>query len=70
MKAISGKTLCKIVERQGWSLKRITGSHHIYVKEEVDVILTIPVHSNKDLPTGTLRSIMKDAGLTEEDLIW
>lgn len=69
MKAVSGKTLCKIVERQGWQLRRITGSHHIYVKEEVDVILTIPVHSNRDLPTGTLRSIMKDAGLTEEDLI-
>ena len=45
MKAISGKTLCKIVERNGWELKRITGSHHIYAKEGVDVILAIPVHS-------------------------
>ncbi|MGH8000572.1 MAG: type II toxin-antitoxin system HicA family toxin [Brasilonema sp.] len=68
MKAVSGKMLCKIVERQGWELKRITGSHHIYAKESVDVILSIPVHSNRDLPTGTLRSIMKDAQLTEEDL--
>ncbi|WP_277883305.1 type II toxin-antitoxin system HicA family toxin [Nostoc flagelliforme] len=38
MKAVSGKALCKILERQGWELKRITGSHHIYVKESVDVI--------------------------------
>jgi predicted RNA binding protein YcfA (HicA-like mRNA interferase family) len=68
MKAVSGKALCKIVERHGWELKRITGSHHIYVKEDVEVILSIPVHSNRDLPKGTLKSIMKDAKLTEEDL--
>ncbi|MFS0513805.1 type II toxin-antitoxin system HicA family toxin [Nostoc sp. UIC 10607] len=68
MKAVSGKALCKILERQGWELKRITGSHHIYIKEVVDIILSVPVHSNRDLPIGTLKSIMKDAGLTEEDL--
>jgi predicted RNA binding protein YcfA (HicA-like mRNA interferase family) len=68
MKAVSGKALCKIVERHGWELKRITGCHHIYVKEDVEVILSIPVHSNRDLPKGTLKSILKDAKLTEEDL--
>jgi predicted RNA binding protein YcfA (HicA-like mRNA interferase family) len=69
MKSISGKSLCKIVERRGWSLKRITGSHHIYSKEGSKAILSIPVHGNRDLPPGTLRGIMVDAGLTEEDLI-
>ncbi|PSB15889.1 type II toxin-antitoxin system HicA family toxin [Phormidesmis priestleyi ULC007] len=68
MKAVSGKILCRIVERHGWELKRITGSHHIYFKEGVDAILSVPVHGNRDLPIGTLKSIMKDAGLTEEDL--
>lgn len=68
MKAVSGKALCKILERQGWEIKRITGSHHIYVKESVDVILSIPVQGNRDLPIGTLKSIMKDAALTQEDL--
>ena len=68
MKAVSGKALCKILERQGWQLKRITGSHHIYAKVGVDVILSIPVHSNRDLPIGILKSIIKDAKLTEEDL--
>ncbi|OIP75607.1 MAG: hypothetical protein AUK48_07125 [Oscillatoriales cyanobacterium CG2_30_44_21] len=68
MKSVSGKTLCKIIERQGWELKRVTGSHHIYIKQGVDAILSIPVHGNRDLPIGTLKSIMKDAGLTETDL--
>lgn len=68
MKSVSGKVLCKVVEQHGWKLKRITGSHHIYAKQNVSVILSIPVHGNRDLPTGTLRSLLKDAGLTEEDL--
>jgi predicted RNA binding protein YcfA (HicA-like mRNA interferase family) len=68
MKSVSGKTLCKIIERKGWKLKRVTGSHHIYIKQGVDAILSIPVHGNRDLPIGTLKSIMKDAGLIETDL--
>ena len=32
------------------------------------VILSIPVHGNRDLPMGTLKSILTDAGLTEQDL--
>jgi len=68
MKSVSGKALCKIVERKGWLLKRVTGSHHIYTKQDNNAILSIPVHGNRDLPTGTLKSIMKDAGLSENDL--
>ena len=68
MKAVSGKALCKILERRGWLLKRITGSHHIYSKEGIDSIISVPVHSNRDLPIGTLKSIMKDAQLEEDDL--
>jgi predicted RNA binding protein YcfA (HicA-like mRNA interferase family) len=68
MKSVSGKKLCKIVERHGWQLKRVTSSHHIYSKQGLSVILSIPVHGNRDLPVGTLRGIMKDAGLVEDDL--
>ena len=68
MKSVSGKALCKILERYEWRLKRVTGSHHIYGKEGIGVILSIPVHSNRDLPTGTLKSLLKDADLSEEDL--
>ncbi|MFN5539404.1 MAG: type II toxin-antitoxin system HicA family toxin [Candidatus Melainabacteria bacterium] len=69
MKSISGKALCKLVEKFGWQLKRITGSHHIYEKVGVDAILSIPVHSNRDIPIGTLKQILKDAGLSAQDLI-
>ncbi len=68
MKSLSGKALCRVVERHGWQLKRITSSHHIYAKAGSRVLLSIPVHGNRDLPVGTLRGLLKDAGLTEDDL--
>ena len=68
MKSISGKKLCKIVEKKGWTLKKVTGSHHIYQKSGVNKILSIPVHKNQDLKIGTLQALMKIAGLTEGDL--
>ncbi len=68
MKSISGKKLCKIVEKKGWILKKITGSHHIYEKTNENKIISIPVHRNKDLKLGTLKSIMKMAQLLEDDL--
>ena len=68
MKSVSGKRLCKIVEQKGWILKRVTGSHHIYAKANVDEILSIPVHKSRDLKIGTLKALMKVAQLSEEDL--
>jgi predicted RNA binding protein YcfA (HicA-like mRNA interferase family) len=69
MKSVSGKRLCKIVEQRGWTLRKITGSHHIYESSEVDQILSIPVHRNQDLKIGTLKALMKIAQLSEEDLL-
>ena len=41
----------------------------IYMLKKVfKLILSIPVHGNRDLPIGTLTRLMKDANLTEEDL--
>jgi predicted RNA binding protein YcfA (HicA-like mRNA interferase family) len=56
MKLISGKQLCIIVEKKGWILRKITGSHHIYKHPDFERILSIPVHKNKDLKIGTLKS--------------
>ncbi len=69
MKSISGKQLCKIVEQNGWVLRRITGSHHIYEKPEQEQILSIPVHRNQDLKVGTLKALMKIAQVSEDDLL-
>jgi predicted RNA binding protein YcfA (HicA-like mRNA interferase family) len=67
VKAVSGKRLCKILERHGWVLDRTKGSHHIYVKEGSGAV-PVPVHGNKTLKAGTQRTIMRQAGLTDTDL--
>ena len=68
MKSISGKKLCKIIEKKGWVLRKVTGSHNIYEKAGIGKILSVPVHNNKDLKIGTLKALMKIAELTENDL--
>lgn len=68
MKSITGKRACALVELKGWRLKRIAGSHHIYVKEGSKLILSIPVHGSRDLRRGLQREIMKIAGIDESEL--
>ena len=68
MKAISGKEFAKLLERRGWKLRRIHGSHHIYVKEGMSVRISIPIHGNKPLKIGLLKYFMKIAGINEDEL--
>ena len=68
MKALSGKDLARLVERRGWQLLRIHGSHHVYGKPSSIVRLSIPIHSNKPLKAGLLKHLLKMAGLRETDL--
>jgi len=68
MKAISGKSLAKALERKGWFLLRINGSHYVYGKPGNDARLSVPIHGNKPLKTGLLRHFMKVANLSEDDL--
>jgi predicted RNA binding protein YcfA (HicA-like mRNA interferase family) len=68
MKQVSGKELARVVEREGWTLLRINGSHHIYGKTGSIVRLSIPIHANKPLKIGLLRSLLKAAGLSEQDV--
>ena len=68
MKSVAGKHLCRVLETHGWALQRIRGSHHIYARPNTPTILTVPVHGNKDLKVGTLRRLLKEANLSEDDL--
>ena len=67
MKALSGREICKVLERKGWTLIRTRSSHHIYGKPGARSI-PVPVHGNRTLKGGTQRGIMKQAGLAEDDL--
>lgn len=66
MRAVSGRALARILERHGWQLLHIRGSHHLYGRGTERIV--IPVHGNDTLKTGLQYDLMKQAGLTEDDL--
>jgi predicted RNA binding protein YcfA (HicA-like mRNA interferase family) len=68
VKQVSGKELAAIVKRKGWSLARVHGSHHIFIMSGRRERLVIPIHGNRPLKIGLLRSLMKIAQLDESDL--
>jgi len=69
LKAISGKEFARILEKKGWKLIRVKGSHHIYMKEGNPARISVPIHGNKPLKKGLLRYFMKITRIKEEDLI-
>lgn len=61
MKPLSGKEL--LLERQGWQLRRVHGSHHIYGRDGDTVVLSVPVHGSQPLKRGLQAHLAKLAGL-------
>ncbi len=68
MKTTSGKEFAKLLEKRGWELKRINGSHHIYAKFGNPARISVPIHSNTPLKIGLLKHLMKIANINENEL--
>ncbi len=56
------------LERAGWEIKRQRGSHAVLRKVGHPLLVTIPRH-RRDVPRGTLRAIITDAGMTVEEFV-
>ena len=59
---INSKQLIKALENDGWTLRGVKGSHHVYTHPTKPGHVTIP-HPRKDLGTGLVKAILKQAGL-------
>lgn len=59
---LNAHEVVKVFESFGWHMSRQNGSHIIMVKEGSSATLSIPNH--KPVARGTLRSLIRDAGLT------
>jgi predicted RNA binding protein YcfA (HicA-like mRNA interferase family) len=68
VRALSGRDFARVVERRGWRLLRVSGSHHIYGKTGKVARLSIPLHGNRPLKIGLLRHLAKLAELSDDDL--
>ena len=64
---ISGKEAVKAFRKASWEQIGQVGSHVVMVKAGVRVNLSIPQH--KELSVGTLRALIRNAGLTVEEFL-
>ncbi len=64
---ISGAELVRRLERSGWMVARRRGSHVMMTTPGARVTLSVPQH--RELDRGTLRALLRAAGITAEDLM-
>lgn len=62
---LSGAEAVRILRKAGWTIDRQRGSHVILVKDGHTATLSVPDH--KELAKGTLRSLIRAAGMTTDD---
>ncbi len=66
--SLTPKDLIKLLENKGFVFDRAKGSHQIFFHSENKLRVVVPMHT-KDLPTGTLHAILKQAGIDKSELI-
>lgn len=64
--SISGKEMCKILQKLGFEMIHGKGSHFRF-KHPDGRRTVVPVHSNEDLVKGLLREILNQINITRED---
>ena len=64
---LSAREICAVLEKPGFSIARQSGSHIIYENAE-GKRATVPFHTSKILHPKVLKSILRDAGLTVDEL--
>jgi len=64
---ISGKDAVKAFQRAGWQVRGQVGSHLVMTKPGVRANLTVPQHT--ELAMGTLRGLIRSAGLTVDEFL-
>ena len=65
---VTGKQALAVFLSLGWRVDRISGSHHILYKEG-SAPFPIAVKANRDLNPGTLRAMIRQAGITVDEFV-
>lgn len=64
---VSGTNCVKVLVKVGFRVYRQRGSHIILVRDDPNAQVTVPNH--KTIAKGTLRSIIREAGLSVDEFI-
>ena len=60
---MTASEVIKLLKGNGWNEVRQSGSHKIFKHPDNPNNVSVPVHSGKDIPKGTLNNILKTAGI-------
>lgn len=66
--AVKPRDVIKFLEQNGFVLDHASGSHFIYYHVASKRRAVVPQH-NRDIPKGTLLSLLREAGFTRNELI-
>ncbi|MBK5961085.1 hypothetical protein CCR97_23185 [Rhodoplanes elegans] len=65
---VTGQRVVKALVRGGFVVDRVVGSHHVLIMpNDPTRTVTVPVHAGRDLKPGTMRAIIRQAGLSVEE---
>jgi predicted RNA binding protein YcfA (HicA-like mRNA interferase family) len=64
----TGRQILAALKRGGFVESHVRGSHH-YLRRAGGKLVPVPVHPGETVPPGTLRSILRSAELSVEELI-
>lgn len=65
--SLSPDDIIRLLRKHGFELARTKGSHQIFKNKNNGKMTVVPMHK-RDLPKGTMLSILKQAGIDKEEL--
>lgn len=68
MPSVTPRQLVAALEKHGFVVVRIVGSHYQMFNEQTRRHTTVPHHS-RDLPRGTVSAIIQQAGITRDEFL-
>ena len=67
LRILSGREVCRILARNGFSEVRCRGSHIIMQRRIPGSTITVPVPDHREIRLGTLQSIIRQSQLTRSE---
>ena len=61
------RDLIHLLESAGWRVRATRGSHRQFRHPTKGMVVTVPGQPGKDVPVGTLKAILRSAGLEKKD---
>ena len=67
MRSVSSREIITALKKTGWVEVEVRGSHHQFRHPTLPGRVTV-THPVKDIPWGTVKSIVKQSGISESDI--